>query len=79
MIPPPAVSAQLSQVSHGEGYSRELCLIAVGRPALHGFLNASDGNESLNAIMNHRRRCFLLFVLNELQDNLVLFVHNEKS
>ena len=54
MILPLAISAQLAQVSHAEGYSREPCLIAVGRAALCGFLNASDGNEFLNVIMHHR-------------------------
>lgn len=79
MLPPLAISAQLSQVSHAEGYSGEACLIAVGRAALCGFLNASDGNEFLDVIMHHRRRYFLLFFLNELWDNFILFVHNEKS
>lgn len=53
-------------------------VIAVGRAALRGLLNTSDGNEFLNAIMHPRRRYFLLFALNELQDNFILFVHNEK-
>lgn len=79
MIPPLAISSKLSQVSHAEGYSRERWLIAVGGAPLCGFLNTSDGNEFLNMIMHPRRRYFLLFVLNELRDNSVLFVHNEKS
>lgn len=53
-------------------------VIAVGRAALRGFLNTSGGNEFLSAITHHRRRYFLLFALNELQDNFILFAHNEK-
>lgn len=54
-------------------------MIAVGRAALRGFLNASDGDEFLHAVTQPRRRQFLLFVLKELWDNFILPVHNEKS